>query len=581
MQDHETAHEVIQIIKPNANRYIARVYDPLIFVLDGSDRTPTALGIRRFLPAAYDFVRHQLLTFSTVVLFTVAAVSLLMNYLLWNEFPEGEEDERPDDEPLLSIKTLAQGHALDVALLTASNEGVIASVGLDRWIRIWDIRKGTFSYLVEDPESDINPFPVLAMAIDNDSNWLALLSSENKVVLWNIPERRWGPVMEVEIKGRVPAAFFFGYDASEVIDPVVVVRHNGLMTELHMEANDSKTLRICRSPLVCARPHFEKPTPQYAHPPPRVVTSSKRGCIHVGSLLDEGWTSESIEVPDPEDDKEVLSILPLPVLSSFLAVRSHTVDLIDIFTHKVTHTFATKPMKAGSLRCFHSTRRRPQCGSVGLASLALAYICADTGSLILQSYLPQRDGDTICFRDPWTPGSKTCCLWRETVENQYKVENPGEWEALQVGYIVGVRKTETHARPKEALGHHMNTSPGLRRRGANLKRSFSDESRQSDKDDEDTWEAWCISARGTRWSAPLCDSKEGRNYLLVGGLGPMVKVGKRSIAVGLGNIIKVITVGSDRFDDLEDDNDDTAFVGMAASRKKKTSFSARKRTTAS
>jgi hypothetical protein len=59
----------------------------------------------------------------------------------------------------------------------------------------------------------------------------------------------------------------------------------------------------------------------------------------------------------------------------------------------------------------------------------------------------------------------------------------------------------------------------------------------------------------------------------------MVKVGKRSIAVGLGNIIKVITVGSDRLDDLEDDNDDTAFVGMAASRKKKTTFSARKRAT--
>ncbi|TVY84360.1 Sterol regulatory element-binding protein cleavage-activating protein [Lachnellula suecica] len=577
MQDHETAHEVIKVIKPHANSYIARVYDPLIFLLNGSDRTPTAFGVRPFLPAAYDFIRHQFGTFAIVVLFTVAAVSLLMNYLLWNEFPEGEEDERPDDQPLLSIKTLSRGHALDVALLSASNDGVIASVGLDRWIRVWDIREGAFSYVVRDPLSEINPFPVLAMTIDADSNWLALLSSQDRVLLWNIPERRWGPIKEVEIKGRKPAAFFFGYDPSELINPVIVVRHNGLMTELHMEAGESKSLRICRSPLVCAQPHLEKPVSQYSQLPPRIVTSSKRGCIHIGSLLDEGWTSDGIEIPEPEDDREVLSVLPLPALSSFLAVRNHTIDLIDISTHKVTHTFATKPMEAGSLRCFHSTRRRPQCGSVGLASLALAYTCAATGALILQSYLPQREGDTICFRDPWTPGSKTCCLWRETVENQFVVKSPGVWEALQVGYIVGVRKLDTPSQAKEAVVNHLQPSTGLRRRGVNLSRSFAGDSRQPNRDEEDAWEAWSLSARGERSEVPLCDDTKHEGYLLVSSLGPMVKVGKRSIAVGFGNVIKVITVGSDKFDSAEEDNDDAAFVGMAPSRKKKSSFSSRKR----
>ncbi|TVY36975.1 Sterol regulatory element-binding protein cleavage-activating protein [Lachnellula occidentalis] len=568
MQDHETAHEIIKVIKPHAKSYIARVYDPLIFVLDGSDRTSTQLGVRPFLPAAYDFVRHQSGVFLTTLVFIVGAVSLLMNYLLWNEFPEGEEDERRDDAPLLSIKTLPRGHALDVVLLTACKEGVIASVGLDRWIRIWDTRKGNFSYTVRDPSSDINPFPVLAMAIDSDSNWLALLSAQNKALLWNIPERRWGPVMDVDVKGRKPAAFFFGYHQSELINPVVVVRPNGMMTELHMESNESNTLQVCRSPLVCVRPHFEKPTPQCAHPPPRIVTSSKRGCIHVGSLLDQGWISEDIEIPDPEDDKQVLSILPLPALSSFLTVRSHTIELIDIFTHKVTHTFATQPMKHESLRCFHSTRRRPQCGSVGLAYLALAYTSADTGSLILQSYLPEREGDTICFRDPWTPGSKTCCLWRETVENNYVVENPGEWEALPVGYIVGVRRREKEHH-KESVGHHTQPLAGLRRRGVNLKQSSSTDARQPEKEEDDSWEVWSLNSRGDRSTIPLCDEQEGRDYLLISRLGPIVQVGKRSLAVALGNVIKFITVGSDRFDDQETVNNDTSFVGMAASSRKR------------
>ncbi|KAH8679614.1 sterol-sensing domain of SREBP cleavage-activation-domain-containing protein [Tricladium varicosporioides] len=568
MQDHETAQEVINIIKPHAPAYIARVYEPLIFVLDGANRTKDSSGVRPFLPAAYDFVHHQLKSFIAVVLFLVAAVCLLMNYLLWNELSESDPEERPDDEPLLSVKTLSQGHFLDIVLLEASNNGVIATVGLDRFIRIWDVQKRVYGYIVGDQYSGINnPFPVLAMAIDSDSNWLALLSASDELMLWNIPERRWGPIMQVDIKGRAPAGFFFGSDETEFIDPVTIVRHNGIMTEIHPEANETREMRICKSPLVCVRPHFEK-RPNI-ETPPRIITSSRRGCIHVASQLAEGWVSEGLEIPEPDDDREVKSILPLPALSSFLAVRDHTVDLIDIFTHKVTHSFSTSPMKVDSLRCFHSTRRRPQCGSVGLASLAIAYTCAETGSCILQSYLPQREGDTICFRDPYTPGSKTCCLWRETVEHRYVVENPGKWEVLQVGYVAGVRKRE---QPKPTGGTV--TAPAaqnIRRRGLVSKPDHGKKDRH-----DDIWEAWSISARGDRSSTPLFSDAEKEDCLLVSGLGPMTRFGKRNVAVALGNVVKVVTVGNDRLDDTASD-DDAAFVGMAPSRKKKTNVSHRKK----
>jgi hypothetical protein len=575
LQDHETAHEVIKVIKPHASSYIARVYDPLIFVLDGSDRTPNKFGVRPFLPAAYDFVKYQFGTFLFTIILVIAAISLLLNYLLWDELPE-DEGNRPEDDPLLSVKTLSQGHTLDVMLLAASREGVIASVGLDRWIRIWDVQRGIMSYIVRDSEVDIDPFPVLAITIDRDSNWLAILSAKDRVFLWNIPERRWGPSMQVELRNRAPVAFCFGFHKVELINPLIVVRHNGLMSELHVETGESRELQICRSPLVTVRQHFEKPNPGSPNPLPRILTSSRRGCIHVASELETGWVSEGLEIPYPEDDKEVLSILPLPALSSFLAVRSHTVDLMDIFTHKVTHTFTTKPMKQDSLRCFHSTRRRPQCGSVGLASLALAYTCADTGDLILQTYLPQREGDTICFRDPYTPGSKTCCLWRETVGHSYTVENPGRWEALQVGYLVGVRKRDAALVPPADTGDNRSrpvANSGLRRRSWN---SRFNAARQAHAE-EDLWEVWSLSARGESATTPLCGYNE-RDHLLIGGLGPLQKVGKGSIAIALGNVIKVITVGNEKYD-AESSNDDAAFVGMpaATTRRKKTSISARKK----
>jgi hypothetical protein len=555
MQDHETAHEVIQVVKPHAHSYIARVYDPLIFVLAGSDRTPNSSGVRRLLPAAYDFARNQFGAFLVTIIVIIAAVSLLMNYLLWDESPDGEGEPRPEDEPLLSIKTLSKGHNLDVILLTSSKEGVIASIGLDRSIRIWDIHKGTVTYLVHDPESPVNTFPVLAVSIDSDSNWLAVLSAQNRVYMWNIPERRWGPSMHIDVKGRIPVAFFFGHNDTEFIDPVFIVRHNGLMSELHVESGEDVELQICRSPLVCVRQHFEKPNVTSPSPPPRIITSSKRGCIHVAKHVETGWLSESLEVQGPEDDKEVLSILPLPTLSSFLAVRNHTIDLIDVETHRVTHTFHTQQMKRDSLRCFHSTRRRLQCGSVGLSSFSLAYITAETGECIMQSYLPQREGDTICFRDPFTPGSKTCCLWRETVENRYTIKNPGSWEALKVGYLVGVRKVGA---PVITNSSRPVANIGLRRRGASRPQSLQLQTQEA----EDSWEVWSISSRGEKAVTPLCGYNEKGN-LLVNGLGPLQIIGNRSMAVALGNVIKVITVGHEKFDG-ESSNDDQTFVGMVA-----------------
>lgn len=571
MQDHETAHEVIQVIKPTAYSYIARVYDPLVFVLNGSDRTPNRMGVRRFLPAFYDFTRHQTTPFIITVFLLVAAVSLLMNYLLWDETPEDDEDNRPPDEPLLSVKSLS-GHALDIVLLSASSEGIVASVGLDRWIRIWNVRQGGGSYMVRDPESDIDPFPVLAMAIDSDSNWLAILSAKDLVALWNIPERRWGTTMPVSAKGKTPAAFFFGDSPTELINPVILVRHNGLMTELHMESDVRSELRICRTPLVCVRPHIERGLPYGTAV--RIITSSKSGCVHIASKTESGWTSE--EVPcDSEKDSAVLSILPLPILNSFLAIRHHSMELIDTITHRVTHTFETKPIKPNTVRCFHSSRRRPQCGSVGLGSFGIAYTSAESDECIMQFYQPKHEGDTICFRDPYTPGSKTCCLWTETVEQRYSIKNPGDWESLPIGQLVGIRKCDPTFQPIENASRGMNAGSGLRRRGG-FERQPSHTSSKLDNDDD--WEVWSISARGERTSTLLSQhSGLGNGHLLVGGLGPIEKVGKRSLAVGLGNVVKIITVGNERFDSIDSGSDDGTFVGMKASRRKRSNIS-RKRT---
>jgi len=258
LQDHETAREVINVIKPNAHSLVARVYDPLILVLEGSDRTPSYEGIRPLLPAAYDFVKYQTTHFIVTVLFIVAAVSLLMNLLLWGEedLDADDQDDRADDEPLLAVKTLSNGHALDIVMLASSPNGVMISVGLDRWIRIWDIQQEFNSHVVETRTGDMDIFPVLAVAIDDHAKWLALLSADGRLMMWHIPTRRWGPFAKVDMKGRSPLVFSFTASSkAENISSILLVRSNGVMTEFTINPNGSLDLHeqyIYNGTLVCA-----------------------------------------------------------------------------------------------------------------------------------------------------------------------------------------------------------------------------------------------------------------------------------------------------------------------------------------
>jgi hypothetical protein len=264
LQDHESAREVIQVVKPHSHSYIARVYNPLVLVLEGSDRTPSLGGIRPFLPAAYDFVKHQSMKFALCVILVTAAVSLLMNYLLWNEneMAEGQVDDRAEDDPLLGVKTLGQQHILDIVKIATCPEGVIASVGLDRRILVWDIRHDVNSHMVNAHGLDVSPFPIREVAIDSSAEWLALLSGSGRVMLWNITKRYWGYLAQANIKGKsTVASFFFGPKRRDSAPSLMMVRSSGLLTEMIFSSNQAaqtNKLQICTSPIICARQFSDK-----------------------------------------------------------------------------------------------------------------------------------------------------------------------------------------------------------------------------------------------------------------------------------------------------------------------------------
>ncbi|OLN84446.1 Sterol regulatory element-binding protein cleavage-activating protein [Colletotrichum chlorophyti] len=561
LQDHESAREVINVIKPKSHSYVARVYDPLVFVLNGADRTPH-VPERPLLPALYDFLDHHLKHFLVTVLFIVSAVRLLMNYLLWGDDAESRRNDDIGDQPLLTIESLPEAHSLDVVLMSSSYDGHIISVGLDREVRVWDVRSGVRDYSlaeIESPPGD--PFPILAMATDKRSNWLALLSS-HRVFLWNLLEHRWGQSVPVELNGQKPEGFFFGAPAFNFSSPLVIVRRNGTMTQIIPGLRESKEFTICKSPLISVRPLMQK-TALQGPPQLSILTASRKGCIHVATHKeDKSWVSQSLDLHSAED-RDAHQVVPLSALGSFLVARSQTVDLVDAKTQSLLHTFETEPIQPRSLRCFHSSRRKPQCGSVGLGSFGIAYNHAETGDCVVQTYTCREEGTVICFRNTGLPPSRNCSLWHDTIETKRQITNPGTWEALPNGFIVGVRR-DPYDGGSSSGESSPTTTGGLRRR------MYQRLERRPTKY-QDNWEVWVASHLGQEEiyeTRPLHSEYELGSHLIISALGPMVKVGTASVAVGFGNIIKLITVGHQHFEDLAADGETGETLHIGSRRRK-------------
>ncbi|TGJ79566.1 hypothetical protein E0Z10_g9197 [Xylaria hypoxylon] len=569
LQDHETAREVINIIKPAAYSYTARVFDPYIFVLKGSDRM---LSTHEPLlsPAIYDFARHQLTPFLVTVLVVTALVRLLMNYLLWDQLSETEDTDTHQNS-LLSVKTLHGGHHLDVALLTASSAGHLVSIGLDRIIRVWNIKEGGYNYVLgADKNSPRIPFPILAICIEDELHWLALLTID-RVLLWNLVDLRWGPSIKVEPYRHKPEVFFFGNDDCSAIPPLILVRRDGVITELRPELGESSSYVIPEGSVVASVDALaEKAFP------PKIMTSTREGQVHLITQEGYDWVSSAINVGPHHfiKEREFISIQALPELSFFLIIRSQTVDLVDSQTHKAIYTFKVDPIQPKSLKAFHSRPRRMRCGSVALWSFTIAYLNTYTRDLVVQTYSPQNEDESLCFCDPDSPSRKTCCPWRRAKETRRIIKNPGIWLALPSGIMVGVRRktpqkcfTNNYSPPSSQIG-------GLRNR-----RHTHHPVAPSQQAHED-WEVWMFSHFGGKqdmWeTAPLCIDAEDDGHLFVSHLGPMANVGSSSVVVGLSNVIKVITVGQERFE-TEDVTGPGSGVPAVSSRRRKGPSSLRAR----
>ncbi|OCK80613.1 hypothetical protein K432DRAFT_352633 [Lepidopterella palustris CBS 459.81] len=586
MQDHDTGKEFIRFIKPNAYSFIARVYDPLLIVLKGADGRSARNKPRSLLSVMRQLADRHFFPVALAVVLAIALVTMLVNYLLWNELPEDlEEDDT--DEPLITVRTLPKSHDLDIVRLTASGKGHLVSISLDRSTSIWyhDRTRG-YNQSIIKPASTAPPlWPIVATTIDDGGNWLALCTAGGRVAFWSLPQRRFLMSPMVELRGQLPTFFSFAsmHAAEHEWLSLVIVTPDGCLSALDCRSGHLRTHQICCSTILstallsCAKGQTS------------IISASRNGEVHISKMGPTGdWTTEILQGFGPRllsDGKlsKVRSVLTVSNLGLVFIVRLCEVDVIDFHSRTVIHTIQTSQVKPHSLRVMHSQRRMCHCGAFAIHSLAVIYTELESQDLLMHTYtLDETPASQICLRSPSDHDTRTCLGLDSAAEMLHGIQRAGAWEATHAEAVVGVRNRHYTSTPSSSASgvdsSYFSRNPGmlgmaLKHRTRDGKASIAvpdgpymtttttattTTAASSSSDPADDWEAYSFSMTGEFYSTPLLPDPAEGNYpqeeqLFVATPGPIARLGKRGVAVGFGNTVKIVMLGNGRFEEDTDE----------------------------
>jgi len=221
------------------------------------------------------------------------------------------------------------------------------------------------------------------------------------------------------------------------------------------------------------------------------------------------------------------------------------------------HTFQTGYFKPNGFRAFHGRRKTClYCGGPSISYFSVVYKEGASSTLMMHTFsAPSSAGRSICLVNESTPSGK-CCGFDRVTEKMHWIENVESWETVN-NHVLGIRRRQ-HASSSAAA--KMVESASIRRR-----QRFS----KTVDEDDDEWESWSMASDGEINTYPLHDrekhlSRLSTTSLLVSRTGPAVKLGSRSVAVGFGNSIKVLVAGVERYEDSEDEDENTSYVATFA-----------------
>ncbi|KAK0252344.1 hypothetical protein LTS09_012462 [Friedmanniomyces endolithicus] len=535
MQDFDTAREVMRLAKPGADSFVIRVFAPLIVVLSGADRTGAPPGTEAWTQALAGFARYHFYPVAVAVVFAVAFVAVLMNFLLYSEAgeEEGVEDER--FEEALTVQAVALPHRLDIVKLFGIEKGHIVSVALDRTIAVSVLDRVQISYttwMVPTEVLSMLAWPIRAAIVDDGGEWLACHCADDRIVVYH---RGMGTTVSeyLQYPDDNPAVLFRFLQLPDgdgtSLRSVLLTSGGRLLSKKVSAEGPVSNTRISQVPILGATAIAIKTASRFF-----VVTEEARLIAFQwsGSSLTEsvsqllpvdtihGRLSGAVEIRmQPELDSDML-----------LVVTSRASFVVDAGTLTTICKLGETPGPSSQL-VLGPTASCPTCGSIALLSLAFAETGSEGRNFSMRT--ESFDGDAgapLCLRS-----SLPSCHRRDRSQSTaHELSDSGEWVALPAHAIVGLRR-----KPKPLDDYSVKDSRSLTQ-GRPLRRSNR---MPNQRTCEDGWQAYKLAIDGGMETVDMpvasSDTRE-ESQLYVNKAGPALVLDAHSAAVAFGSTVQVI-----------------------------------------
>jgi len=534
MQDFDTAREVMRLVKPGAHNLVIRIFSPLIVVLSGADRTGVPKGMDAVASALRGLALHHFYPFAVVVVFVVAFVAVLMNFLLWNESPDttAETPERSEDG--LSIQHIELPHRLDIVKIASSSQGYFMTLGLDRSIVVSVYDKTQATCLVDDLTPELSArlnWPIRDIAIDDAGDILAFHCSNDEVLIFSRTSRRFlehsirfpddNPAVEFSFK-RLPTA--------QGLEQYFVLLTSGGRS-ISLRLNDTaipEVKSLSETPLLGAS------IVDASEQRKRLFTVSEDARLTSYIWENDAWTqcvsSGSQSALHLESIAGAVSIEPFPEGEDETIVVSSgsLVHLVDVRTLTITTTLQTAAGGQKASLVLGQRTRCDACGSGALQGLAVVSEMNKLQDLVLDirgSEAIASEHYGFCIRRQ----QSICNTIHDGSKTTHNLPSPGAWHALSSHAILGIRKRPPP--PPSPLA-----SPQLRHRRSARSQHLIDTT-------QDEWEAYCLSLTGELKTLDIPTSSasgDADQTLYVTKPGPAAALDSQSVAIAFGNCIKVL-----------------------------------------
>ncbi|WPG99572.1 Hypothetical protein R9X50_00239000 [Acrodontium crateriforme] len=539
MQDFETAREVMSLANPGADSFVIRVFAPLIVVLANADRTGAPLGKDAWSQALQSFAIHHFYPAAVAVVFIVAFVAVLMNFLLYREAGDGDEADTDRYEDGITMQTTKLPHMLDIIKLSTNEVGHFVSIALDRTIAvsILDRFQKTRHTMVIPPEILMKvAWPVHNAVVDDTGDFVACHCADGRVFIYKFTAQSCVQIMHYPDDHPAVMFRFIRFPGSETTQNyLAVLTSGGRLVMKNIDSGADISLCLSQVPLLGAT------LIEASDQSRQLIIATEDASVVSFDWIASSWIERNKEIiPISTTHGRITGAVKMEANkdlgSDVLVVRaSNNIVFLDGQTLAVISTFDLEKHgdPSGSLLIDHVTEC-DSCGSVAFRCIALTSDPTESGERKLVTLTPGSDGNSsICLRNT----KPTCQSFEDAKRTEHSLPARSGWQPLKTQGILGLRRRKLPSADDHAtrLKDTNSTQARLRRRTRISAHSTAS---------LELWEAYKLSLTGELETIDVSMTGEcgadDQAALYVNTAGPTVSLDSQSIAVAFGNTVKII-----------------------------------------